>query len=213
AYNLVWHGDYYEVWARGRRARVALAVAELTGPPAQRCARAAAVARVAVRARARLVWTDEPQLVRVSFAGVVLPRGWGHAGQGVSMRGAGRVTLPFTLPSGGRWELWLQGQIMPLVDVAIDGRRLASVAAELGGNSVVPNTLRPLAVTLRAGHHVLAVTRGHFSLAPGNGGFANVYDAFLTPAGAAVQTPLESASPDRWRSLCAHAREWAEAVP
>jgi hypothetical protein len=102
---------------------------------------------------------------------------------------------------------------MPLVDVAIDGHRLASVAAQLGGNSVVPNTLTPLPVTLRSGLHVLAVTRDHFGLAPGNGGFANLYGAFLTPGGAAVETPLESSPPDRWRSLCAHAREWVEVVP
>jgi hypothetical protein len=213
AYALVWHGAYYEVWARRRRVPVALAVSELSGPRAKRCARAAALAGVAVRAHARLVWADEPQLVRVSFAGSVLPRGWGRSGQGVSMRGAGRVTLPFRLPGAGRWELWLQGQIMPAVGVAIDGHRIASVAAELGGNSVVPNTLTPLPVTLRSGRHVLAVTRGHFSLAPGNGGFANLYGAFLTPAGAAVEAPLESAPPDRWRSLCVRAREWVEVVP
>ena len=101
---------------------------------------------------------------------------------------------------------------MPPVGLSIDGRRLASVSAQLGGNSVVPNTLEPLAVALRSGPHTLTLTRGRFSPAPGNGGFANVYAAFLTPAGTAVGARLQSAAPGRWRSLCTRSYEWVEVV-
>ena len=128
------------------------------------------------------------------------------------MRGSGSLTVRFTTPHSERWELWLQGQVMPPVGLSIDGRRLVSVSAQLGGNSVVPNTLTPLPVTLRSGPHTLTLTRGHFTPAPGNGGFADVYDAFLTPAGAAVEAPLASVAPGRWRELCTRSHEWVEVV-
>jgi hypothetical protein len=212
AYRLAWYGAYYEVWARSPRAPAALAVAELPAARAHQCARIAALAPLAARAGARLVAAETPALARISLASRRLPHGWGRAGAGVAMRSAGSLTLRFTLPHGGAWELWLQGQVMPKVGVAVDGRRLASVSAQLGGNSVVPNTLTPLRVALRAGPHTLTLTRGRFSIVPGNGGFADVYGAFLTPAGASIDAPLALVAPGRWRELCSRSHEWVEVV-
>jgi hypothetical protein len=77
---------------------------------------------------------------------------------------------------------------MPSIDIAVDGRHLASIAGQLSGNSLVPDTLAPLALRLPAGLHRLTVTRASFSLAPGNGGAAVLEAAFLTPAGTPVRT-------------------------
>jgi hypothetical protein len=71
---------------------------------------------------------------------------------------------------------------MPRVGVAVDGRQLASIAGQLAGNSLVPDTATPIRVRLAAGAHVLTVTRAGFSLAPGNGSAAVLASAFLTPA-------------------------------
>ena len=129
------------------------------------------------------------------------------------MSGPGRLSIGFALPDSGRWRLWLQGQIMPAVGVAIDGHRIASVGAQLDGNSVVLNTLTPLAITLSAGRHVLLLTREHFSPAPGDGGTAALYAAFLTPAHVGADVGLTVAQPSRWRSLCGRSHEWVEVVP
>ena len=128
------------------------------------------------------------------------------------MSGPGRLSTGFVLPDSGPWRLWLQGQIMPAVRVAIDEHRLASVGAQLGGNSVVLNTLTPLRLTLSAGHHVLSLTRGHFSPAPGDGGTAALYAAFLTPAQVGPDVGLTAVQPSRWRSLCSRSHEWVEVV-
>ncbi|HEX8714853.1 MAG TPA: hypothetical protein VF706_04715, partial [Solirubrobacteraceae bacterium] len=97
----------------------------------------------------------------------------------------GELSARFALARGGAWTLWLQGQFMPRVTVAVDGRRVATIAGQLAGNSLVPDTASPpIALRLAAGDHVLTVARGGFSLAPGNGGSAVLAGAFLTPGAA-----------------------------
>jgi hypothetical protein len=212
AYRLLWHGAYYEVWGRGPGAPPALAVSVLSGPLAAQCALIGRLASVAIHAHGRLVAADRPELVHVSLARASHPLSWGRARQGIAMTGVGRLSAAFDLPHSGRWWLWLQGQIMPTIGVAVDGHRLASVGAQLGGNSVVPNTLTPLPVTLSAGRHRLSLTRGHVSLAPGDGGTATVYAVLLTPAQAAAEAGLSAVLPRRWRSLCSRSHEWVEVV-
>ena len=95
----------------------------------------------------------------------------------------------------------------------MDGHRLASIAAQLGGNSLVLNTMTPLPVFLSAGRHRLSVARGGFTVAPGEGGSAALYGLFLSPAGAVAQQPLRRVSPSGWRELCGRSYDWIEIVP
>jgi hypothetical protein len=126
----------------------------------------------------------------------------------------GRLSVAFTVPRAGVWDVWLQGQIMPAVGVSLDGHPLATLGAQLDGNSLVVNTLTPLPVSLSAGLHRLSIVhRGGFSLSPGDGGSAVVYGVFLTPADAPAQQPLHTVAPGAWRSLCGRPYEWIEVVP
>jgi hypothetical protein len=153
-----------------------------------------------------------PELVRVRVRQGHRPPGWGHSHGGLTMRRAGSVSLRFSLPRAGTWELWLQGQFMPDIAVGIDGRPLATLSGQLAGNSLVPDTATPLRVRLSAGRHHLSVARAGFSLAPGNGGAAVLDAAFLTRAGTpsrALRTLPGGASP---RVLCARPVEWIELV-
>src|SRR5205823_4383065 len=84
-------------------------------------------------------------------------RGWGRQRDGFVMARPGRLTASFAVRRSGSWDLWLQGQFMVRVAVALDGRALASVEGQLGGNSLVPDTVGPLAVRLRSGVHRLSV--------------------------------------------------------
>jgi hypothetical protein len=122
----------------------------------------------------------------------------------------GRLAATFELPAG-RWDLWVQGQIMPAVELGLDGRRLASIGGELSGNSLVPDTVPPLAVALSAGAHRLSVTRGPSTLKPGDGGSAVLAAIFLTPA-AYDPGALRSAPASHWRALCGRSYEWIELV-
>ncbi len=84
---------------------------------------------------------------------------------------------------------------MPTVSLSVDGHELASIGAQLGGNSVVLNPMAPVPVALSAGRHRLTLSRGGFTLAPGEGGSAYLYGLFLIPAGNAGRQPLRWSRP------------------
>jgi hypothetical protein len=218
AYRLLWQGVYYQVWARRRGARPALAHLALSGSPQARCARIARLA-AAVRAPSRgssqgkgetLVGALAPQLLAVPLKRTTRPPGWGLARPGIVMGRPGMLRASFDLPHAGIWRLWLKGEIMRAVRIAIDGRRLGSIGGQLDGNSLVANTLTPLSAALAAGPHTLTIARPGASLAPGDGGAAVLAAIDLVPAGASGETVLETVPVARWHALCARPTRWVE---
>jgi hypothetical protein len=212
AYGLVWSGAYYEVWGRTPGARPAATHLALGGPAGVQCSRIARVARTAAVTQARLIGAEAPQLVRVPLLSASHPAGWGRQRQGLVMKRPGRLTASFQLPAAGRWNVWLQGQIMPDVQVRVDGRLLATVGGQLSGNSLVLDTVPPLPVALAAGSHRLTVTRGQSTLAPGEEGSAVLAAIFLTPAAYDPQRTLRTVPVGSWRALCGRRYSWVELV-
>jgi len=212
AYRLLWHGAYYQVWARMPGARAAIVHYAATASGGVRCAQVRRLARLARAHGAQLLAAPSPQLVRISLARAHHPSGWAHQRQGLVMRDAGRLTAEFAVPESGEWDLWLQGQIMPAVNVGVDGHPLGSIADQLDGNSLIPDTTLPLTVRLSAGPHRVSVTRGGLTLAPGDGGSALIDGIFLTPARANVRE-VQRLPPGGGRSLCVRAYDWVEVVP
>ncbi len=238
AYRLLWRGAYYEVWGRIPRARAALAHVTLSGRARGRCEQLAHVAAIVrsrnasvltarhahdVMARAvasshgtQLLAAIAPELVAVALPRSRLerPAGWARARQGILMRRPGALHVGFRLPYGGVWELWLKGEIMRDLHVSVDGRSLGSLGGQLGGNSLVANTLTPLRARLSAGQHRLTITLPDPEiLAPGDGGAAVLSAIFLTPVGAAGQPTLRVLPGGGARSLCAGPVQWVELVP
>ena len=213
AYRLLWQGTYYQVWGRRHGAPAAIADAGLSGSVAEQCTRIERLAGLAEADGGRLVAAPSPQLLRIPLAQASHPAHWDRLRGGLGMITPGRLSAGFALPSPGLWDVWLQGQIMPAVGLGVDGRPLATVRGQLGGNSVVTNIITPLRVSLSAGRHRLSIARGGFSLAPGDGGSADLYGVFLTQANAQARPRLLSVPPARWRSLCGRTYEWIEVVP
>jgi hypothetical protein len=213
AYRLLWQGAYYQVWGRLPRAPAAIATLAPSGPRAGQCAQIKRLAELGGVEGAHLVAAGSPERISVSLAGASHPSGWGHQREGLVMSAPGRLSAVFAAPRAGVWDLRLQGEIMPAVGVSLDGHQLTSIGGQLGGNSLVRNTMTPVPVALSAGRHRVSVTRGGFTLAPGDGGSAVLYRIFLTPADAAAQEPLQVVARDRWRSLCGRSYEWIEVVP
>jgi hypothetical protein len=212
AYALAWQGAYYEVWSRRAGVTAALKhVASRADTPVA-CARVRDLAGVARARGLALVGAVAPQLVRVSLSGAARPPGWGRQRGGFAMHRAGTLSVRFAVARAGVWQLWLQGQFMPSVSVAVDGRTLASIAGQLAGNSLVPDTTGPMSVRLSAGAHRLTVTRAGFGLAPGNGGSAVLAGAFLTPAGTPARALRTLAYRHDAKALCSRRYEWVELV-
>ncbi len=212
-YGLLWQGTYYQVWGRAAGAPAAIADVGVSGSLPDQCARIEHLARAAAAAGAHLVAAPSSVVVRLPLAQLATPAGWERIRGGLEMSKPGRLIAEFTVPRAGTWDIWLQGQVMPTVNVGVDGHPLASLGAQLGGNSVVTNTLTPLHVFLSAGRHRLSLARGGFTLDPGDGGSADLYGIFLTPAGAPTQLPLVAAAPAKARSLCGRSYQWIEVVP
>jgi hypothetical protein len=212
AYSLRWQGRYYEVWERTADAPASVHVA-LSGTPAARCAQIARVAALAARggAGARLIASSAPVLARVSLAAAAHPPGWGNQRGGLVMSRPGTLRAAFSVPRAGVWQLWLQGQLMPPIALSIDGRRVGSVSGQLDGNSLVPDTISARSLPLAAGRHRIALTRGGFTLAPGNAGSAVLDAIFLTPGDEPART-LHQVPAARWRALCGGQYAWIEAL-
>jgi hypothetical protein len=210
AYRLLFEGAYYEAWGRRRGVAGALEHRALAGSAPARCAQLERMAGTASARGLRLVAALGPQLAGVDLAAARRPSGWARSRGGLVMSRPGTLTSRFTLPRSGTWQLWLQGQFMPPLALAVDGRRVAPVAGELGGNSLVPDTAAPLPLRLAAGKHRLTVTRGSYSLAPGSAGSAVLARAFLTPAGAPTRRLLTAGPGGVASSLCRLPLRWAE---
>jgi hypothetical protein len=214
AYGLAWQGAYYEVWERRPHARAAVAHIALAGLPRARCLHEAqGLARRASRGRGeRLVGALAPRIVvapipRLRFR---RPAGWARARRGILMRRPGTLRIPLRIPHGGPWEIWLRADVMRELRVAIDGRLVGSLAGQLGGNSLVANTLSPLRARLSAGPHTIAIARPGPSLAPGDGGAAVLSAILLAPAGRAGEPELRRIPARRARLLCARPYQWVE---
>jgi hypothetical protein len=212
AYALAWAGSYYEVWRRRPAAASALVHLGAAGSPAAQCSQIAALAHAAgVQRRSGLsiAAAVAPELVDVPLASSRHPAEWGHEREGLVMSRPGHLSAIFTLAHAGKWQLWIEGQIMPRVEVSIDGRRRGSVSGRLDGNSLVPDAILAATARLSAGPHTLELTRGGFSPAPGDGGSAVVDGIFLSPAGHASRT-LREQPLATWRALCGGSYRWFE---
>jgi hypothetical protein len=161
-------------------------------------------------AAVRLTAALGPELVNVRLGRTQRPRGWGLARHEIVMGRPGTLHADFRLPHGGVWELWLKGEVMRAIHVAVDGRALGSIGGQLDGNSLVANPLTPLRATLSAGLHTLTIARPGANLAPGDGGAAVLNAIFLVPAGGAGEPSLRSVAVGGWRSLCGHRLQWVE---
>jgi len=212
SYRLLWEGAYYQVWGRQPGSQPAVADAKPAGSLADQCAQIGLLAEIARLEGARLLAAPSPELIPVSLAHAVHPARWRRDRQGFAMTTPGSLSARFAVPRAGAWQVWLQGQIMPAVTVAVDGRRLGSIGGQLGGNSLVPNTMTPLPAHLSAGIHRLSVGAEGSTLAPGGGGSMVLFAVFLTPAHGVGREPLRAVAPGRWRSLCARSYQWIEAV-
>ncbi|HXW59870.1 MAG TPA: hypothetical protein VEJ23_10380 [Solirubrobacteraceae bacterium] len=210
AYRLAWQGTYYQVWQRQPSAPPALAHVALTGGPAAQCAQIARVAASPAARGAQLVAATAPTVVRIPPQRAAHPRGWGRVHGSLVLSRPGSLSATFVTPRAGDWTVWLEGRLMPAVTVDVDGRRLGTIAGQLAGNSLVPDTMTPLRVRLAAGAHRLTITRGGFTLAPGGGGTAVLDGVLVAPAGASPV--LRAVAGARWRSLCGVAYQWVELV-
>lgn len=213
AYQLLWHGTYYELWGRRHDAPASIVAVGLHGGRPASCKFMAKLAHVAGRRHAALVADKHPEIIQLGLHKLDHTHDWHLSGVELVMDGRGSLWSDFRVPRAGVYQLWMQGEAMPTLSVRVDGRLLGEVSEQVSGNGDSPDPMVPLSVRLSAGVHRLSVTRPGFSLAPGSGSDAYLEAVFLTPAGPAGQQHLETLPAARWRSLCGAHIDWIEVVP
>jgi len=213
AYRLLWQGAYYQVWGRRAGAPAALAHLGLSVATPVRCTAVRRLARLAAHRRGTLVAARSPGLIRISVPQAQHP-GWHYRWPGLTMPRPGTLRATFSVPHAGLWDVWVRGEIMPTLQVGLDGQRLAGVGGELSGSSYNVDTAPPLRVRLAAGRHRLTLVReGSSGLAPGAGGDALLQALLVTPARSRDDETLQVVPTARWRSLCGRRLDWIEVVP
>ena len=209
AYRLAWQGRYYQLWQRAPGAVAAVRHVALRGDAARQCARLGLLARSPQAAGApTLTVAEAPQLVQVPLRRSRRPPRWRPGRGGLVLGSAGRLSSTISIPKAGVWSVWVKGQLMRPLHLAIDGRELATISGQLDGNSLVVGSAPPVRVRLAAGTHRVELVRGGSGLAPGDGGAAVLNSVLLAPGGGGAsvyEVPVA-----RWRSLCGRRLQWAE---
>jgi hypothetical protein len=212
AYRLVRKGTYYLVWERARGAPAASEHVARAAAGSGFCARVRALARAAPRGE-RLVAASSPYVASIAARGLRRPASWGRTRYGLLVSRTGALAVPFSVPFAGVWDLYLAGEFSPALDLRVDGRKLASIEGQLGGDSLVPDVSAPVRVALAAGRHVLLITRRQRALAPGDGGMALLDRVYLTPAHAPVRTLVSLGLRAAAAGACPRSAVWVEALP
>jgi hypothetical protein len=209
-YSLVRSNAFYELWHRDGAPR-AVSQLPLRGPlGAGAAVKCNAVKALAARARPsqRLVLAEQP--APVGFAMVEATEhsptwGIGPDPKAFLTPAPGRASREVTVPAGGRYELWVEGNLPRRMAVTLDGRTVGTAQ----GTDAPGGWSQAGTVTVTPGRHVLGVLRGGGSLLPGNGSTqASVGAVAMVPAGARPR--LVTVAPSDWRKLCGKRAYWVE---
>jgi hypothetical protein len=211
AYRLRFSDRWYDVWGRRSHAPAALVHLRLSGSKTERCHRVSYAAGVAAANGGHLVAASAPTVIDANLAEASPAAAYLEHGL-VLLTGRGGVKLTLRAPHAGVWDLWLRGEVMPRVNVLVNGRQIASIADQYSGRSSNPDTVGPLRVRLGAGVQRITLVRAGSVFAPGAVGVARLSRVFVTPTADAAFSELQTEPAADWRALCGEDLEWIEAV-
>jgi hypothetical protein len=169
-YDLIEQTRYFDVWRRDRPSSAVFFHAPLSNLPHERTP---ALCRVLVDQARRAGPGAQVAYAQSSVAAVANPLAgthpvyWRALGPStLAGYGSGTAEMKVTLPSSGRYSVWLQGSVGRPLTFYIDGKRLSS----LGYEERYPNQFLLVdSDTLSAGAHTLRIARGGGGLHPGDG--------------------------------------------
>jgi hypothetical protein len=214
-YRRTWRGRFFDVYERAPGAERTILAHQGIGSATQvageaRCSVVRDLGRQAQRQGAHLEFVARaPAVFAAPFSGRY-PRAWGRGVTPNTLAPwtGGTLRLTPTVPSAGRYDVWLAGSFASDVDVVVDGRRVGQVTGLANQGDYAPvGTVR-----LQAGAHVVDVRYPRRALSPGTGvPLAEIGPLALAPvadrAARVITLPAERA-PD----LCRRSLDWIEVV-
>lgn len=215
-YALAWTGRYYEVWRRTARPEVIrhLPVGDnLNGSARPECGAVRELAEVAREHDALLAYVRRSGLASIVPTHFLpLPPKWvidGNDPLSVQPTQAGRIEGALDFGDGGLYDVWLEGSFGREIEIALDGRPVGRVPAELNPRGSAMPVAR---VRVPAGTHTFAIIVPGGSLAPGNGpGLRLIGPLLLRPVVPGSGT-VETTAPAGAEALCRTGVDWIEVV-
>jgi hypothetical protein len=213
-YQLVYSGEFYEVWQRPETWDPSQLIAhEPFGSGLDRggiapCDRVAAVAAQAGPG-GRIAAAYAPLVAGSTITAV--PDGWfsDPASGSVTPTSDGTATGEITVPVAGEWQVWVGGSARGEVSVTIGGVEAGSARGELNNNA---QFIALDEVTLGAGPQPVEITYAQRGLPhPGTGAYPlGLGPVMLTPAG--YEDTVTSLPASQYRQLCDQRLDWVEAL-
>jgi hypothetical protein len=193
-YRLVSTGRWYEVWQRDETSASRVLAHAPLGTTMQPVAvpSCGEVARLAALAgpRGRLAVVERSPAIVTELAGY----------------GTDRVTV--TVPTTGRYGIWIGGSIRNRLEVSVDGNGFPAVRQHLDHEG----QYTPLGeIELTAGRHIVELSYSRGGLRPGSGG-AEFPIGPLVLSTTTARAPVTTVASANARTLCGKSLDWVEAV-
>ena len=209
-YELVWKGEYYEVWQRppdgGDDVAGRLKLGDGLDPT--EVLRCGALERLAEdEPGGEITAARRPGTVVVPLDRAEHPVGWPAGERVVHPLSDGTVSETVSLPRAGTWRAWLGGSVTGEVELFVDGEKLGSARQALNNYGFFIDLGE---AELDAGPHALELRFTRFDLHPGSG-------ARPEPAGPLILTTTEPEDAEvvtlpanRAHELCGERLDWVE---
>ncbi len=192
SYDIASRGRWYDVWQRkaaGSRVLEHVPLGDGLQPVAvQSCAE--------ITRLARLAGSDGSVAAPVRPPAVI-----------ADVPSSGSGTVAVTVPTAGRYGVWLGGSFRGRLVVSVDGQALPERRHFLGRAGTY---LELGALDLAAGEHTVEITLGGADLHPGSGGQSFVGPLVLSTT--TQDVPVTVVPSARARELCGKSLDWVEAL-
>lgn len=215
-YRRVWSGRYYDVWQRPETSQTRILEHVPLGDDLQPaavppCATVTRLGQLAATSNGRIDAVVRPAVIVVELDSATLPATWLPS---IDSPGAvypspsGTLEATVRVPSAARYEFSLAGSFRRVVEISVDGRRLATAQNHLNN----PGVETPFGgIDLTAGRHAVAIRSRAADLSPGSGGPALALGPLILGRPTAGLR-VTSVQPDAAQSLCGKRLDWIEAV-
>jgi len=179
-YRLAYLSTYYEVWQREQPPATVLAHVPLKDTAgAANAAVCRSVLATAHRAgpAAQIAYMPSPRYTQLGVTSMTLSGAFQPSGGVIFANGAGKARERLTLEAG-HYDFFLSGSFGRPVDVSVDGRHVGTAAYQVSypGQWLLIGSRR-----LYGGSHRFEITRGGFSLHPGNGDGVDGFNRTIGP--------------------------------
>jgi hypothetical protein len=197
-YELVWVGDYHEVWQRPEVPGDLVLSHQPVGD--------------------ELTAGGLPNCSEVSGLGLLaLSNQLGQPPQSIRLVGAPQEPVydgtsgELTVPRAGRYDAWLKGSARGSIELFVDGEKVGEVRQELNNDG---GFIYMGEAELSAGEHRTELRFGGADLHPGSGGFPRpeVGPLLFVPAATESAAPILTVGVDEAKRLCGKRLDWVEAV-